>query len=375
MKSYEKPTSALHTLIIQNFQSHRDTRLTFAPGVNALIGPTDSGKSSILRAINWVVNNRPSGEAFRSSWGGDTLVNFTVAEGQQVIRRRTEKENKYQLDLNKEKRGIADFNAIGQTVPDEIQKWLNMTDINIQYQLDAPFLLSNSPGEVARYLSKIVNLDKIYSSQANIARVIKQEKADLKQGQFYLAECLEEIETFDWLAEAEGQLTVLENLSGQISQIKKDVVQLESLKSNIDRIFAKQNILKKLFLAEAKLSDLTTLQSEISKIRASSEELRYLYTKVKNIDSRLYSVRSQADLEHKIDPYLKINIEIKTLTKKRDSLAEIIKIINQLQTNQQKIQGTIKANQKRLDQTMPDICPLCGQEILTKRKRRRRRQT
>ena len=54
----------IKSIDIENFQSHKKTRIDFDPGVNVIIGRSDSGKTSILRALNWVINNKPSGEAF-----------------------------------------------------------------------------------------------------------------------------------------------------------------------------------------------------------------------------------------------------------------------------------------------------------------------
>jgi len=67
-------------LTIKNFQSHKKTKLEFSDGVNIIIGQSDSGKTAIIRALNWVVNNKPSGDSFRSHWGGDTNVEITMED-------------------------------------------------------------------------------------------------------------------------------------------------------------------------------------------------------------------------------------------------------------------------------------------------------
>jgi len=51
-------------ITIKNFQSHEETELQFSSGVNVIVGSSDSGKSAILRALKWVVQNKPSGTAF-----------------------------------------------------------------------------------------------------------------------------------------------------------------------------------------------------------------------------------------------------------------------------------------------------------------------
>ena len=51
-------------LRLKNFQSHEDTVLDFVPGLNVLLGNSDTGKSAIVRAIRWLFYNEPAGDEF-----------------------------------------------------------------------------------------------------------------------------------------------------------------------------------------------------------------------------------------------------------------------------------------------------------------------
>ena len=62
-------------LLLKNFQSHKKTILHFHPGVNAIIGKSNSGKTAILRALYWIIYNRPSGISFVSFWNRDKKGN------------------------------------------------------------------------------------------------------------------------------------------------------------------------------------------------------------------------------------------------------------------------------------------------------------
>ena len=64
----------IKSLSIKNYQSHKDSYLEFSEGVNCILGGSDNGKTAIIRAINWIMTNRPLGESFRSNWGGKTEV-------------------------------------------------------------------------------------------------------------------------------------------------------------------------------------------------------------------------------------------------------------------------------------------------------------
>src|SRR5205085_9883685 len=56
----EKPVNiSITELEIKGYQSHEDTKIAFTGGLNAIVGPSDSGKSAILRALRFVLYNEP----------------------------------------------------------------------------------------------------------------------------------------------------------------------------------------------------------------------------------------------------------------------------------------------------------------------------
>ena len=65
---------SIKSIEINNFRTHRNTKLEFAKGINALIGLPDSGKTNIIRFINWVLKNRPLGFKFHSDFTEDIKI-------------------------------------------------------------------------------------------------------------------------------------------------------------------------------------------------------------------------------------------------------------------------------------------------------------
>lgn len=151
------------TLEIQNFQSHENTRLELHPGINAIVGDSDKGKSATLRALLWAATNRPSGDAHVSDWcrtktgglkkGTGARVTVTDATGA-CARVRTGDVNGYEVN------GVL-CEAVRTDVPDEAQDFFNLGEVNIQRQTDPPFLLASSAGEVARFFNRIIKLEEI----------------------------------------------------------------------------------------------------------------------------------------------------------------------------------------------------------------------
>lgn len=137
---------------LRNFQSHHDTHLRLSKGVNVILGPSDVGKTAIIRALRWNRFNRPLGEGYRKHGSSTTSVTIETDKGT-VTRERGER-NGYQVNGEW-------LEAMKGDVPDKVAKVLGFDEDHIQGQMDSPFMLSQSPAEAGRQLSKAAGLDDI----------------------------------------------------------------------------------------------------------------------------------------------------------------------------------------------------------------------
>lgn len=144
----------MQAIHIENFQSHKDTTLELHPGVNFIVGESDKGKTAIFRAIRWVCFGQPRGDRFCSTWGGGTLVSVD-----KVTRVRNKKTSHYKIDGIK---GL--FKRCGDQVPEEVESVLNISPLNWQSQLDQHYLISSTPGQAAKQMNRIVDLEVIDTS-------------------------------------------------------------------------------------------------------------------------------------------------------------------------------------------------------------------
>lgn len=145
----------LEKLTMTNFQAHKKTEIKFTPGVNVIVGPSDRGKSSIIRALQLIFFNRPGGKAYIRHGAKECRVDLEMASGDILSRVRTKSKNYYQVNDNDP------LKAPGRDVPPEITNVCNMQEINFQGQHDSPFMLAETAGECGRMLNKCVDLTAI----------------------------------------------------------------------------------------------------------------------------------------------------------------------------------------------------------------------
>ena len=180
----------IKTVTLENFQSYKNQTVHFEPGLNLLLGTSDSGKSAILRAISFVLYNYPKKDTL-IHWGEtETKVTVEFSDGVKVTRIK-----------GAERNGIEAYDADGKfiqkakidkEIPDDIKKLLGnppQDDFNglISYadQFSPMFLVDLSPTDLPRSLSNLTGIELLEESakqlMSNYKALDKQNKADEKE--------------------------------------------------------------------------------------------------------------------------------------------------------------------------------------------------
>lgn len=216
----------INSVKIKNFLSHKKTFIKFSKGLNVICGKSEAGKSSVGRAINWVVNNRPLGNSYHSHWNSNTSVTLSLNKNK-VKRVKTKTKNNYYLNGSK-------FTAFGSKTPDEIKRALRISEINIQKQFTLPFLFSLSDGEVSRYINKLANIESIDRYISGINKILSDEKGELEREKETYKKLKEEIAELKWVCNAESDLNILEEMQNKIKRQKDKVAEMDNLISEIE---------------------------------------------------------------------------------------------------------------------------------------------
>ena len=223
----------LECLTIRNFQCHRYLQIAFTDPIVSIVGRSDVGKTSIFRAIRWLSLNRPAGNEF-ISWGSTFTRVSLIVNGQTVVRKRG-RSNSYSLGSKK-------FHAFGQDVPEEIASLLNAGEISFQSQFAGPWLFDRSPGEVARELNKIVDLELIDRTLANLGAGLRKARATVEIGQDRLLKARERLKALAWVPRAAKALDTVQNYNKVLLDITEKRARLwhlvdqgQMLKDRADR--------------------------------------------------------------------------------------------------------------------------------------------
>jgi DNA repair exonuclease SbcCD ATPase subunit len=258
-----------------NFQSHEKTTVEFKAGVNAIVGESDSGKSSIFRAIRLVVDNKPSGSAFIRRGTENATVGLTFTGVDRSVHEATRikgKKNVYQLDGK-------DLTGFGQEVPVLVTEQLAINSkLSIQRQDDPYFLLGLTGSERAKLVDSFCNIELAGKAVAIAKREAlrrQREIATIDEQINKLNPKIDAITAFK--AEAAGYIKTIQR--GEESIAGKSVLKakINSLRSALVDVSAARELIDKCIFAAPRI--------ETVKIR--TEEKRTLCQTVRKLKSNV----------------------------------------------------------------------------------------
>jgi len=331
---------------IRNFQAHKKLAVDFEEGVTTIIGPSDTGKSAVIRAIRWAVFNKPGGAAFIREGAARCSVKLFLDSGDTVYREKG-KANIYKVNDKTLK-------AFGAEPPAEVIKLFNLSEINFQNQHDAPYWFSLSAGEVSRQLNKIIDLEIIDKALYNINATIRKAKTNidvLEDQKTGILSDLEKVETAD---EMDADLKAIELRYAQCSELTEKAVGM-------------QNTIKAIKSARRTL-EIASQGREMGDLALERgrawDEMRQKYEILRR---GVYEIARNVKIIRAAPPKGALE-KIETLARVRRETTTQYRVLKTLvgeyeQTKGELCQATERAEKLERERAKVKTCPLCGQKV------------
>lgn len=259
----------LTKLILRNFQKYEKFIVDLNQPITIIVGPTDAGKSSLLRALWWVCTNNPSGDEFIKK--GEAYAKVILKADRRIYtRRKGSNQNYYRL-------GTKVYRAFGSSVPPDVSTGLNIRETNFQDQHDRPFWFSLSPGQVSKELNQIVNLESIDKTLGKIASRVRSSKWAVEATRKRFEEVRQAKKELAWVVQAEKALagadkcrSVYEAVSNRravLGDLLEQAQKAQAAKSNaIQRLNRAESVANSLTARAKQLSDLLWERDRLEKI-------------------------------------------------------------------------------------------------------------
>ena len=356
-------TQKIKNIILKNFQSHEKTEMTLHDGVNCITGGSDTGKSSIIRSLYWLLWNKPSGLGVVSNWGknkngalsGEASVDVQFTDGTFLKKIRGRASNEYYLN-------DAKYSAVGRDVPVQIMEKVKIGEVNFQRQIDDPFLISASSGEVAQFFNRVINLEKIDELLKNAEAYRRANIAESKDVEWHLTEIAKTLRKYEWVDDAKDKLRILDAAKEKKESIAAQLLELEKSHEDHGRMYDKSFIFQEIIeCIEPKYIAVAEVAEELERVGEVLEDMHQSYSSYMRrrgdlSQYRLYLsdefIQKTAELEKLYEQGHEVKGELDTL---EDDMIKFSRLAKVVEHHEDEI--------KNIRARLPKVCPMCGAAI------------
>jgi predicted ATPase len=373
--AWDEARPGLRFIRLVNVQAYADATLRLSPGVNALVGPNNRGKSTFIRALRAVFYGEARDSLVRA--GAKAAMVEIGVEGGRTLRftrqpRRTPV-NVWSLHESDgavvEERGTR-FETGGRQVPDWVERLCRITkiedlDVHIAHQKFPVFLLGEAPsrrsavlsiGQEASYIRDMLAIHRERCLRdANLVKAGERELIEIEAA-------LKELDDCDrlraQLAGAKAQAALVEASTAGLAELERNGTRLVTLRQALARAEARR-------AASADLpepSDVVQLRERLEQARERERAGRRAIEVARALSqARARSAVLQGCPDR--TPVLESTASVETAVAGIGTLARnLVAARARLGQAEAKL-ATVKADMARLVEEAGGRCPTCGSAV------------
>lgn len=349
---------------LRNFQSHNDTEILLSEGLTVILGPTDNGKSAIIRALKWVLYNEPRGSDFITAGCKTCRVSLEMGDGTIITRERDGSRNRYVLQ-----KGDCEqvFEGFGSNVPAEIINAHGIpkiqidtdksTIVNLAEQLEPPFLLSESGGNRAKALGRLIGIHIIDAAQRATSRDLVETQQHNRTLNNNIEGLRKELERYKDLHLIKAEINLQKKLLTQLRDKGERFTELYNIRQKLYPAEADIVILKNLLL---KLGFLDRLMRYTSKAEDLGQRHERLTNLKKRIEDNEIAVTMENTVLAKTDSITRAEITYKEMESRSRKMANLSRLRRDIVNIDKSLTSTTDTIEKTHDvfsaeETLKDI--------------------
>lgn len=229
----------ISSIRIKDFQNHKDTHMTFGPGLTVITGTSDSGKSALYRSLMVafqdyfrkqdvredqknaeITVNFKNGDYFKRTKGAVNEVEYQY-QGQQLV-----KHTKFAKSMPKD---VLDF--IGH-IPKT-----STSSLPFANQEDKWFLINASDESLHKEISRLLGIDDLEEAATLLNSEINKISGDIKKVASEIESTKAKLEPFENLDQRIENLDQLKKLIEDYESLESEIAEVENFTNEIAKTY------------------------------------------------------------------------------------------------------------------------------------------
>jgi DNA repair ATPase RecN len=362
----------LNVIRIKNYQALKNIELALSPRINVLEGPSDVGKSSVVRALTGLLYQQSGGWFVRD--GAKKAEVTVVTPEHEVTWQKGKTTNSYTCDGTK-------IGKPGRKVPEEVVDALRIKPVdfgagverrlNVQQQGERGFLIEDEPADGARILGSM-------TGAAALASAVRQCSADVGNKAKEVAAAERQV------ADAVVRLKEFEDLDVRAAVLSDKEAAIDALRARVESVEVAQGLVADCRAAASNLKEAKARHTEANKVagmllgvselvdRAKKlkdvwwlvEESSEAEAELANRQSRHKSCKTLADGYQDVSSYVEQArklVDVQALLHDIDGADNSVQEAQRILADVNEAAGVAEYDVACFRETNP-TCPLCGQK-------------
>jgi hypothetical protein len=370
--AWDEAQPGLRSIRLVDVQAYRDATLRLGPGVNALIGPNNRGKSTFIRALRAVFYGEARDSLVRAGARAAT-VEIGVARGRTLRFTRQPRRSPVNLwSLHEPDGSVVVANGLrhetgGRAVPDWVEALCRITkvedlDLHIAHQKFPVFLLGEPPARRSAVLSIGQEASYVRDMLAIHRERCQRDAALVRAGERELIELdaalrrLDEVASLrEALAEAQARAAEVQVSDAHLRRLHEAVGRLDALRGTLRR-------------AERRLAATADLPGpdRLPALREEFDRARSRERVAQRLATAAAAARTAAARRLALEALPEESPALRSSAAAGAALARLTGLHRALADAQARVReagaglDTVQADTARLVEDMQGLCPTCG---------------
>lgn len=262
----------IKSLTVKNFKSHLKTTVNFDELITVLNGESLSGKTDLIRALRFLVYNRPSKRVKvtnRENPDEDVSVIGKFSPGGRVRLMKTKKGSASVYQAGDQK-----YKKHGTKVPEDVSEVIALKDINFQGQFDEPYLITSPASQISQVVNRVISaedsnriISEFNSEISDINKNIDRAELDLEK----IDEREKEEQALLPLKEIHENHRKLESTAQDLYSKLEKIIEMVDIH---DKAVARINECNQKLKARKHLDEFELLREEVNSLKRKQELIR-----------------------------------------------------------------------------------------------------